>query len=240
MRQPPAYVPSAIAVAAERITQVGTAKLSVRPSATSASTITPIVFWASLAPCASATSEPEPICASRKPRFSGPGTLVAEAPVHREHDDRRDDESDQRRDRAPGSATRLPITSQRIALDPAVTQVAPIRPPTSAYVDDDGSAGPPGDEVPRDRADQRGEHELVGDRVDVHDVLADRARDARRHERADEVHHRCQRDGRARRQRARRDRGGDGVRRVVEAVREVEDECGRHDQHDQHRAVTSP
>ncbi len=38
--------------------------------------MTPIVFCASLAPWASAMSEPEPICATRKPRFSGPGRLV--------------------------------------------------------------------------------------------------------------------------------------------------------------------
>ena len=43
-----------------------------RPAATSARTITPIVFCASFVPCASATSELEPIWPTRKPRCDGP------------------------------------------------------------------------------------------------------------------------------------------------------------------------
>ena len=52
MRQPPAYVPSAMAVAAEITTQSGTWKSSaaIVPLATSASVITPIVFCASFVP----------------------------------------------------------------------------------------------------------------------------------------------------------------------------------------------
>ena len=53
MRQPPEYVPSAIADAAEMITQVGGSGLgpSSVPCATSASVMMPIVFWASFVPC---------------------------------------------------------------------------------------------------------------------------------------------------------------------------------------------
>ena len=63
IRQPPVAVPAAIAVAQRSLTQSGTVKWAalMSPWAISASEITPIVFWASLVPCASETSEAEPI-----------------------------------------------------------------------------------------------------------------------------------------------------------------------------------
>src|SRR5262245_23271056 len=61
-RQPPEYVPSAIAVAQANFTQVGTpASSESRPPATRVRTTTPIVFCASFVPCASATIELEAI-----------------------------------------------------------------------------------------------------------------------------------------------------------------------------------
>src|SRR5262245_5079044 len=67
-RQPPEKVPRAIAVAHANFTQNGTpASAESSPPATSVSTITPIVFCASLVPCASATIELDPIWLSRKP-----------------------------------------------------------------------------------------------------------------------------------------------------------------------------
>ncbi len=63
IRQPPQYVPRAIAVAEETITQSGGSALAPRvPLATRARVITPIVFCASLVPCARASMPPETIC----------------------------------------------------------------------------------------------------------------------------------------------------------------------------------
>ena len=55
IRQPPVYVPSAIAAAEETMTQNGTSKESAfrSPWAMSASVMMPIVFCASFVPCAS-------------------------------------------------------------------------------------------------------------------------------------------------------------------------------------------
>ena len=61
---------------AERTTQNGgPASGGSRPAVISVSVMMPIVFWASLVPCASATIEPETTWNRRKPRFT-----VASAP----------------------------------------------------------------------------------------------------------------------------------------------------------------
>jgi hypothetical protein len=74
MRQPPAYVPSAIAEAAETTTHVGTSSVArASPLATRARKMIPIVFWASLVPCESENRLPDTICPRRKPRLTGPG-----------------------------------------------------------------------------------------------------------------------------------------------------------------------
>ena len=54
MRQPPAAVPSDMAVAAAMMTQVGTVMSGMTPAAKSARVMMPIVFWASLEPWAKA------------------------------------------------------------------------------------------------------------------------------------------------------------------------------------------
>ena len=70
-------MPSAIAVAEVTTTQSGTWKLSeaIVPFATSASVITPIVFWASFVPCARASRPPEITWPKRKPLVTGPGRI---------------------------------------------------------------------------------------------------------------------------------------------------------------------
>jgi hypothetical protein len=95
---------------------------------------------------------------------------------------------------------------------------------------------PPRDEVPGDRAEQRGEKHLVRDEVGVDQVLPDRLRDGDGDKRPREV--RRSRDGnrRTRRQRARPDPCCDVVRGVVEAVREVEGERdGNYDDEQEHQ-----
>jgi len=75
IRQPPRYVPMAIASAHASFTQKGIGAFeSMVPCATSARKMMPIVFCASLVPCASETSEAEPIWPQRNPfsrDFSG-------------------------------------------------------------------------------------------------------------------------------------------------------------------------
>ena len=91
----------------------------------------------------------------------------------------------------------------------------------------------PGDEVPRDRADETCEDDPLVHRGRMHHAFADRGRHADAEaERGDEVeerrpHHRLQR-----RQDARGDDGGDGVGGVVKAVDEIEDECHEDDEDD--------
>ena len=50
IRQPPAAVPSEIAVAARRMTQSGMSAFGITPAVSSASVMMPIVFWASFEP----------------------------------------------------------------------------------------------------------------------------------------------------------------------------------------------
>ena len=59
IRQPPTYVPAAIANPAANFTQVGISNVSRFPFENSASAITPIVFCASFAPCVNATNVPD-------------------------------------------------------------------------------------------------------------------------------------------------------------------------------------
>src|SRR4051812_14323079 len=75
IRQPPEYVPAAMAVAELTTTQVGISGFVAGrlPWATSASAMTPIVFCASLVPWASASRPPETTCPARNPRATGPG-----------------------------------------------------------------------------------------------------------------------------------------------------------------------
>src|SRR3954447_7483992 len=76
IRQPPQYVPNAMAVAQLMTTHSGTRKLgppAIVPLAINASEITPIVFWASLVPCASATIDDDATCPQRNSRSDRSG-----------------------------------------------------------------------------------------------------------------------------------------------------------------------
>ena len=100
-----------------------------------------------------------------------------------------------------------------------------------------GQTEVPGQQVPGDRSDQACEHDTERHRVRVDDPLRDRGGDLERRERAREVQDRGQGDRDAWMQRARRDPGRDRVRRVVEAVGEVEEERDRDDRDEQQRSV---
>src|SRR3954447_9308097 len=74
IRQPPKYVPSAIALAEETTTHVGMSALgSMFPLATSARKMIPIVFWASLVPWDSEKSALVASWRRRNPRVTTPG-----------------------------------------------------------------------------------------------------------------------------------------------------------------------
>ena len=113
------------------------------------------------------------------------------------------------------------------ASGPSATNAAPTTPPISACEELDGS---PKYQVMRFQAIapiRPAEDDLRGDEVRLDDAVGDRRRDLEREERADEVEHRGVADRELRRHRARRDRRGHDVGRVVEAVGEVERERGR-------------
>jgi hypothetical protein len=108
----------------------------------------------------------------------------------------------------------------------------------------DGGAGQPADQrvaaargnpqvprehVPDDRAGQRAEDDAAIDDARVHDPGADRLRHVQtEHRERDEVEERRPGNGDLRAQHARCDHGGDRVRRVVQAVQEVEQERDRN------------
>src|SRR5207249_6293205 len=84
-------------------------------------------------------------------------------------------------------------------------------------------AAVPGDQVPRDRPDQRGEYDARVHDARVHDALRDGLGDGGgEDERGDEVEERGPDDGKTGREDPSGDDGGDRVRRVVEPVDEVE------------------
>ena len=90
---------------------------------------------------------------------------------------------------------------------------------------------PPRHEIPHDRSHERREDEEGIHDGRIHDVLADRLGDARLEgERRHEIEESGPHDRLLRRQDACPDDGRDGVRRVVEAVDEVEGERHEHDE----------
>ena len=67
MRFPPEKVPSPIAAAEASFTQSGTVNCGMRPAASRARAMTPIVFWASFEPWLKAMSAADIVCARRNP-----------------------------------------------------------------------------------------------------------------------------------------------------------------------------
>ena len=72
MRQPPIAVPSPIATAQARMTQVGTSTVLMAPAETSASVMIPIAFCASLAPWLKAMRLEDSSCSRRNARLAAP------------------------------------------------------------------------------------------------------------------------------------------------------------------------
>ncbi len=71
IRQPPMYVPRPMASPADAITHSGGPASGPRvPTEIRVRVMTPMVFCASLVPCASETSDAEAICPTRKPRVT--------------------------------------------------------------------------------------------------------------------------------------------------------------------------
>ena len=99
--------------------------------------MTPIVFWASFVPCAKAMKLPDPTCARRNARLSGPcrtrrkshriATMIAPA--------MRNPMTGLAR---PGHTTLFQMPSHWTGSGPPAASAAPTRPPTSACDDEDG------------------------------------------------------------------------------------------------------
>src|SRR3954471_14494150 len=139
MRQPPTYVPAAIALAALTTTQVGMESVGCRfPFATRARKTMPIVFWASLVPCESENSAPEIHWPWRKARETKPGGW---RPVMRYVMTMPRPATSMASGGAISAGTMTfstrpdPLT----ALDPSATNAEPTTPPISACEDDEGS-----------------------------------------------------------------------------------------------------
>ena len=239
IRHPPAYVPADIASAAEMITQVGgLVKSAPRcPDATSASAMIPIVFCASFVPCVSATKPPEMSCPRRKTRltFAGDCRLITQTievisrnaiamPANGAISDGFNTFC-----QMPAHSHDAPALRHDCgAHDPADQRMARAR----------GQAEVPRDQVPGDRADKTREEDVEGDRVGVDDPLGDGCRDLEGDERADEVENGRHGDGGPRGERPGRHARRDRVGRIVEAVREVEEQCDRD--HGEEREVSHP
>ena len=174
------------------MTQVGTSNPveETLPFATSARVITPIVFWASLVPCASASRPPESDLAEPEAARHRPGSLAADDPVGDDDPDRADDEGEHRGDhRRDQHLADDPVAEDRVgaggderrADDAADQRVRGAR------------RGSPKYQVIRFQAiapDEAGEDHRRRDRAGVDDVLGDRRRDLERDEGAGEVEHR--------------------------------------------------
>ena len=152
-------------------------------------------------------------------------------PRHRHHQQRAEQETEQRRHEDEGHRLE----------DAAADQVAGAR--LGHHRADDAAdqrvrrarrdAVPPGQHVPGDGADQRAEHHVVVDDAGLDDALADGGGDTElEDEDRDEVEERREHHRLVRLQHAGGDDGGDRVRRVVEAVHEVERQRQRHQQRD--------
>src|SRR3984957_3359024 len=127
-----------IASAQQTMTQTGALDpLATVPLAISASVMTPIVFCASLVPCASETTQAEPTCPIRKPCLRAPS--VSDLVIRYSS-------------QVPQAATQAAMIGERMAgrppwetspcqstaLPPAAAMVEPITPPISACEELDG------------------------------------------------------------------------------------------------------
>ena len=93
----------------------------------------------------------------------------------------------------------------------------------------------PGDQVPRNRADERTENHAAVDEGGIDDALADRRGHGQVKERPRKnVEERGPEHRLPRLEHAGGYDGGDGVRRVVEAVHEIEGQREQHQQHQRH------
>src|SRR5918992_351029 len=127
--------------AAETITQNGGvgSPAGREPYATSARAITPMVFWASLVPCASASSPPDTTCPPRNPLVTGVGrnlpTIRYSARI----------ETPPTTNASVGARSAGIITfpttpsPKKTASGPSATSMAPTTPPIRAWDELDGS-----------------------------------------------------------------------------------------------------
>jgi hypothetical protein len=214
--------------------------------------MTPIVFCASLVPCASETSEALPIWPMRKVRSS---PRPARFPTirngsHRPREDRR---HEGREDHLADDAVELGSVARPVhavhaeARERGSDEAAEQRVRRARR-----EAEQPGEEVPDDAADEAGQHDeqqrgsaaLEQRRVgrarlvlDLHDRVRDRERHLDAEEGAHQVEHGGERDRDLGLQRAGRDGRGHRVRRVVEAVGEVEGERRDDDEHEENEGI---
>ncbi len=220
--------------------------------------MTPMVFCASFVPCASETREALPIWPMRKVRSRPrPARLpmmrnTSQVPTAATAPARIGDMSAGRITLPTTPSSLDPSPAQFTPFSPRPASVEPMRPPNSACEELDGRPSsqvsrfqtmPPMRPAKHDEQ-QRGSAALEQRRVggarlvlDLHDRVRDGERDLDAEERAHQVEHRGERDRDLGLQRAGRDGRGHRVRRVVEAVGEVEGERRDDDEHEENEWI---
>src|ERR671914_1258521 len=130
-----------IAAAAETITQNGGvgSPAGREPYATSARAITPMVFWASLVPCASASSPPDTTWPPRNPLATGPGWSLPTIRYRTRIDTPPTTNASVGATRAGIITFPTTPSPKKTASGPSATSMAPTTPPIRAWDELDGS-----------------------------------------------------------------------------------------------------
>ena len=143
----------------------------------------PIVFCASFVPCVNATNPPDTSWRRRKTRLTFVGDALRDDPRDAEDQREREGDAEERRDDRRDQH----LVQDPVPLDDVLARRRHRRPDHAA---DQGvararrQADEPGDEVPRDRPDEPGHHDVERDRLRVDDPLGDGRGDRDRDERA--------------------------------------------------------
>ena len=238
MRQPPEYVPAAMASAQAILTQVGMVNVSIWPLANRASAMMPIVFCASLAPCEKAMNPAEIGCRRRNHLLTGACWRLRTSqmrPVISSHAPTKPRSGEPIIGRMIFSTTPLQMTPST----PALAIMAPMRPPKSACEELDGM---PKCQVTKFHTTAPTRAAMTTCRVtrSVSTMpFADGLGDAGGDQGAEQVEPRGHQHRDARGEGARRHRGGDRVGGVVEAVGVVEDERQDDDRDEEDHGLCS-
>ena len=168
-----------------------------------------------------------------KPAIDRKRRALDEDPGHREHEPHGQHQTQQRREHDGSGGLRQPAPDHDADAglgDAGAEQAADQRVRAARRNTEE-----PRDQIPDDGAGQRAEHDARIDDLRFDDAGAERLRHVQaEHQEGDEIEERRPGDGVLRAQHARRHDGGDRIRRVVEAIEEIECQ-GERDQRNEQR-----